>query len=141
MTRHLRFLALGTLTTLLLLSACTSTTAPVVVGPERPVLAFVGEEEGGNARFSLTNETQVPWTYHGYDTSPIYSVEIRTEEGWEPRMLGWCGTGLAEQVLAPGATLSFLVALEPDTESRVIVSLGAEDGTQAAILSPVVGGR
>jgi hypothetical protein len=70
------------------------------------------------ARFRATNRGSAAFAYHGFaPESPIYSVEVLVDGTWQEHPLGWCGTGLEEQVLEPGKSVEFDVNLERDGRS------------------------
>ena len=65
---------------------------------------------GSDDTVTLTNSTEAPIEFSGYGpTSPLYGMDCLREDGWQEQPVGWCGTGLATQTLAPGQQTTFQV--------------------------------
>ena len=59
-------------------------------------------------RFVLVNESAERLVYRGYAPhAPLHATQVRTAAGWERRTVGYCGTGVEEQALSPGAEVLF----------------------------------
>jgi len=85
---------------------------------------------------ALTNDTQRDFHFSGYSLgSPLYSMETKGEQDWTADMVGWCGTGVAEQCLEAGKETTFTVYLSSDATRRVLVALKDEDGKRVTIKS------
>ena len=74
----------------------------------------VGDDQA-TATFRVTNEGRSAFTYRGYSTDgPLYACEVLEGGTWQRSPIGWCGTGLAEQSLAPGGSFEFAASLPRD---------------------------
>ncbi len=105
-----------------------STPAPVVA--EFPTLEKVGDSE-----VRLSNRSATTWAFHGYGpASPIYRTQALVDGEWTRFSVGWCGTGLEQQELAPGESLtfSFFRPEDDDREMRVVMSV-VEVGTERRV--------
>jgi hypothetical protein len=60
------------------------------------------------AKFRVTNGTDRMFEYRAYSKeSPMYRREVFEDGAWKPSPLGWCGTGLKDYALKPGASVQF----------------------------------
>jgi hypothetical protein len=127
----------ATCASLLFLAACTPTAGSVesgepptvgaVVAPEPPVatevacevLAVEPSADGfATAKFRATNRGSTAVTYRGFGPdSPLYEREVLDGDRWEDDPLGWCGTGLEDQVLRPGKSVEFAVGFDRNGSS------------------------
>jgi hypothetical protein len=65
-------------------------------------------EAHATARFRATNLGDVAFSYSGHSPEgPLYACEVLEGGVWQPSPLGWCGTGLSEHALRPGASIEF----------------------------------
>lgn len=98
-----------------------------VVEPDPPlaaevvcdVLSVTPTADGfASAQFRATNRGQSAIAYRGFGPdSPLYSREVLDEGRWEKDPLGWCGTGLEDQVLHPGKSVVFEIGFDRDGRS------------------------
>jgi hypothetical protein len=120
-----------------LLSSCGAPPPGIKAESSVPILKAIGQHQG-QVEMVLANGTHEGWSFQGYGAVlPLYSQEVRDDEGWKSGMLGWCGTGLDEHVLEPGSSVSFFVTPEAQ-EMRIIVTLTASDGSQRVVRSPSI---
>ena len=112
---------------LLALAACSPAPAPDIVAPDRPapqvrieqVAVETQDPDWVTVTFRVTNETDRPVTYQGYGpSSPLYLTETLQAGSWQSDPIGWCGTGLEEQHLAPGASVELPVGVKRDGQSH-----------------------
>lgn len=121
-----------------LLSSCGDPAPGIKAESSVPILKSIGKNQG-QVEMVLANGTNEGWSFQGYsEVLPLYSREVRGDEGWKPGMLGWCGTGLGEHVLDPGSSISFFVTAEEAQEMRIMVTLTAPDGFQRVVWSPAI---
>jgi hypothetical protein len=67
------------------------------------------------ATFRATNEGPAAFHYLGHSPDgPIYQCEVLEGGAWQSSPLGWCGTGLGEQKLAPGVSMEFATIVPRD---------------------------
>src|SRR5262245_38617666 len=73
------------------------------------------EDDGVVVRFRVANGSASGIGYRGWaNDSPAYSVEVQESGEWTPYQVGWCGTGLIDFMLQPGAEMGFDVRLPAD---------------------------
>ena len=75
--------------------------------PDCELISLENESaDGATATFRVINDTSSAIVFHGYSKSfPLFQQEILVDGAWQPRQLGWCGTGVSEHTLAAGASL------------------------------------
>jgi hypothetical protein len=99
-------------------AACTHATRPSGGTPDLryELVSLTGMRDGqAVATFRVVNEGDGALVYLGHTPEgPIYQCEVREGGVWEPNPLGWCGTGLVEQCLRPGASFEFTTAVPGD---------------------------
>lgn len=75
-------------------------------------------DDQATASFRATNQGDAVFRYPGYTPDgPLYRCEVLESGAWQPSPLGWCGTGLAEQVLEPGQSVEFNTLVPRDGRS------------------------
>ena len=75
-------------------------------------------------RLKVRNETATAIAYQGFSEDvPTYAVEVREGDAWSPHLIGWCGTGLMDFELRPGAEMAFDLKL-PDDERTYRATFG-----------------
>lgn len=75
---------------------------------EEARIRFGAVTDGDHGTFTLENRSERAIGYWGYaPDAPQLWVERLGESGWETTGWDWCGTGLEQQVLAPGASVRF----------------------------------
>jgi len=102
---------------------------------------------GGQSCFSLalevSNPNEASQVYSGcrpdsFDPplatgqiSPICRIELKRDERWQPRPIGYCGFGRADPELAPGSSAMFGVTVPADDWQAVKISIGSFSGFSA----------
>ena len=76
------------------------------------------------ARIRVRNETAKAIRYQGWSEDlPAFTVEVQEGGAWAPHQIGWCGTGLLDFELRPGAEMAFDLKL-PDDERTYRATFG-----------------
>jgi len=69
-------------------------------------------------RFRVENGGASGIGYRGWsDDSPTYTLEVQEDGAWSNYQIGWCGTGLLDFSLKPGAEMAFDVPLPADRKT------------------------
>lgn len=85
-------------------------------------------------RFRVKNETAKGITYQGFSEDlPTYTVEVQEGGAWGQHMIGWCGTGLIDFTLQPGAEMAFDLKIPEDKRTY-----RASFGDPLVVTPPVV---
>ncbi|MFN0008015.1 MAG: hypothetical protein ACKVXR_08925 [Planctomycetota bacterium] len=85
-------------------------------------------------RFKVKNETAKDITYQGFSEDlPTYAVDVQTEGAWTQRQIGWCGTGILDFTLQPGAEMEFDLNVPNDKRTY-----RAKFGEPLVVTPPVV---
>jgi len=93
-----------------------------------------GSENEIAVRFHVANGAKRDVAYQGYsEDMPTYSVEFEEGGGWSPYSVGFCGTGLLDFNLQPGAEMSFQVVIPADGKTY-----RAKFGDPLVVTPPVV---
>ena len=67
------------------------------------------------ARVRVTNGGPTAIEYRGWaPDSPIFEQEVQKDGAWQRVPVGWCGTGLVDQRLEPGASIELDFAVPAD---------------------------
>lgn len=120
--------------TLFICFLCASSLAACVAESTEPTL--IARDDGSVV---LSNYSAVAITYRGYSPdSPLYGIESELDGAWQASPIGWCGTGLSEQRLEPGAQVIFTVgAMQDGRPRRVVLTIGSGATTQQLVSNPV----
>jgi len=103
-------------------------------GRSIPVAPSSGAPEGGirceligvekvtdadwSASFRVENGSPRAFRFQGFGMdSPLFEQEVLEDGEWKPVPVGWCGTGLSEQVLRPGSRMQFTAPVPGDGKS------------------------
>jgi len=124
-----------------LATACTRTEASSTVPPSPGVKVEVVSKKPMESadgeifvRFRVANGGQDGIAYRGWaEYSPAYQVEVQQDDAWVAYQVGWCGTGLADFTLQPGAEMAFDVGLPADGKTY-----RASFGDPPVVTPPVV---
>lgn len=85
-------------------------------------------------RFRVVNGSAGAIAYPGFaEYSPTFSLELQEGGAWSSYAIGWCGTGLIDFTLRPGAEMSFDVGLPADGKTY-----RASFGDPPVVTPPVV---
>jgi len=85
-------------------------------------------------RFKVRNETATGIAYQGFSEDlPTYAVEVQEGGAWAQHMIGWCGTGLLDFTLKPGAEMEFDLKIPEDQRTY-----RASFGDPLVVTPPVV---
>ncbi len=116
------------------------TKPPKVKPPKFTLRAATTETFGGQQFFSLAFEVLNPnnasLIYAGYernsfdpplkvgDMAPLFQIELKRDGKWQPRPMGFCGTGLTDLELTPKSSAKFSVAVPTNNWQAVKVGIG-----------------
>ncbi|MCF8374568.1 MAG: hypothetical protein K9H64_23320 [Bacteroidales bacterium] len=97
---------------------------------------FTGQTLNENYEFILSNKTNKPVAYWGYEEGfPIYQLSVLSDTGWVDSGPGWCGTGLSEIMLNAGDSFTISVYKPIDYQTwRVGLHIYLENDEEGQLL-------
>jgi hypothetical protein len=134
------FLAVPFCATVLALGESAPQNANRIRPPKIMLRAAAGSEHGILLAIEVSNPNDAALVYTGYAAnsfdpplppgriSPICQIELKRDSQWRPHPIGYCGFGLTDQELAPGATAAFDVLIPNDNWQAVKVAFGGVCG-------------
>jgi len=85
-------------------ASCDITDTTPAEAPTITIIATEMTEHGVAATLRVENETEWTYSFVGYSrSSPQWLLEYWENGAWKDAFLGFCGTGLLPQEMAPGA--------------------------------------
>lgn len=139
-SRCMLFVAVAFCASVLALGEGTPPNANRIRPPKIMLRGAAGSEHGILLAIEVSNPNDAALVYTGYAAnsfdpplppgriSPICQIELRLDGQWRRHPIGYCGFGLTDQELAPGATAAFDVSVPGDGWQAVKLAFGGVCG-------------